>query len=231
MILATGACGRLGLPASGYLYGTYENPTNAGDGYAMAYHAGAELTGIECFQINPLIKDYNGPACAYVANPFGGYQVNRHGERFVDSDYWSGQMMAEFAAEVASDRGPGLSEARATSRRSRSRPWRSILHSTERPTRGTFHAGRGHDYRTHDIEMHISEIGLCGGHSASGVRVDDHARTTVPRPVRGRRPGLRPAQLHDRRVRLRRPRGRGRGPVPAVRGRACRRTSSPRPTS
>jgi succinate dehydrogenase/fumarate reductase flavoprotein subunit len=47
VILATGAAGRLGLPASGYLYGTYENPTNAGDGYAMAYHAGAELTGIE----------------------------------------------------------------------------------------------------------------------------------------------------------------------------------------
>ena len=37
MILATGPCGRLGLPASGYLYGTYENPTNAGDGYSMAY--------------------------------------------------------------------------------------------------------------------------------------------------------------------------------------------------
>ncbi|MFI1175722.1 fumarate reductase/succinate dehydrogenase flavoprotein subunit [Streptomyces melanogenes] len=180
VVLATGACGRLGLPASGYLYGTYENPTNAGDGYAMAYHAGAELTGIECFQINPLIKDYNGPACAYVANPFGGYQVNRHGERFVDSDYWSGQMMAEFAAEVASDRGPvylklsHLPEESVTA-------LESILHSTERPTRGTFHAGRGHDYRTHDIEMHISEIGLCGGHSASGVRVDDHGRTTVPR--------------------------------------------------
>ncbi|MFD5590468.1 fumarate reductase/succinate dehydrogenase flavoprotein subunit [Streptomyces griseorubiginosus] len=180
VILATGACGRLGLPASGYLYGTYENPTNAGDGYAMAYHAGAELTGIECFQINPLIKDYNGPACAYVANPFGGYQVNRHGERFVDSDYWSGQMMAEFAAEVASDRGPvylKLSHLPEESIAS----LESILHSTERPTRGTFHEGRGHDYRTHDIEMHISEIGLCGGHSASGVRVDEHARTTVPR--------------------------------------------------
>ncbi|MEV8568621.1 fumarate reductase/succinate dehydrogenase flavoprotein subunit [Streptomyces sp. NPDC051322] len=180
VILATGPCGRLGLPASGYLYGTYENPTNAGDGYAMAYHAGAELTGIECFQINPLIKDYNGPACAYVANPFGGYQVNRHGERFVDSDYWSGQMMSEFAAEVAGDRGPvylklsHLPEESVTA-------LESILHSTERPTRGTFHANRGHDYRTHDIEMHISEIGLCSGHSASGVRVDDRARTTVPR--------------------------------------------------
>ncbi|MGW3291746.1 fumarate reductase/succinate dehydrogenase flavoprotein subunit [Streptomyces sp. NPDC001002] len=180
VILATGACGRLGLPASGYLYGTYENPTNAGDGYAMAYHAGAELTGIECFQINPLIKDYNGPACAYVANPFGGYQVNRHGERFVDSDYWSGQMMAEFAAEVASDRGPVYLKLSHLPEESIS-ALESILHSTERPTRGTFHEGRGHDYRTHDVEMHISEIGLCGGHSASGVRVDDHARTTVPR--------------------------------------------------
>ncbi|MFJ9417115.1 fumarate reductase/succinate dehydrogenase flavoprotein subunit [Streptomyces sp. NPDC101227] len=180
VVLATGACGRLGLPASGYLYGTYENPTNAGDGYAMAYHAGAELTGIECFQINPLIKDYNGPACAYVANPFGGYQVNRHGERFVESDYWSGQMMAEFAAEVASERGPVYLKLSHLPEESVS-ALETILHTTERPTRGTFHSGRGHDYRTHDIEMHISEIGLCGGHSASGVRVDDHARTTVPR--------------------------------------------------
>jgi succinate dehydrogenase/fumarate reductase flavoprotein subunit/HEAT repeat protein len=179
VILATGACGRLGLPASGYLYGTYENPTNAGDGYSMAYHAGAELSGIECFQVNPLIKDYNGPACAYVANPFGGYQVNALGERFVDSDYWSGQMMAEVKREIESARGPiylkvsHLPDETLTA-------LENILHTTERPTRGTFHANRGHDYRTHDIEMHISEIGLCSGHSASGVWVDEHARTTVP---------------------------------------------------
>ena len=179
VILATGPCGRLGLPASGYLYGTYENPTNAGDGYSMAYHAGAELSGIECFQINPLIKDYNGPACAYVANPFGGYQANAAGDRFVDCDYWSGQMMAEVAREIHSERGPiylRLSHLPEESVRA----LEGILHTTERPTRGTFHAGRGHDYRTHDVEMHISEIGLCGGHSASGVWVDEHARTTVP---------------------------------------------------
>ncbi|MEV6006581.1 fumarate reductase/succinate dehydrogenase flavoprotein subunit [Streptomyces sp. NPDC051976] len=179
VILATGAAGRLGLPASGYLYGTYENPTNAGDGHAMAYHAGAELSGIECFQVNPLIKDYNGPACAYVANPFGGYQVNRHGERFVDSDYWSGAMMTEFARELASERGPVYLKLSHLPEESVS-ALETILHTTERPTRGTFHAGRGHDYRTHDVEMHISEIGLCGGHSASGVWVDEHARTTVP---------------------------------------------------
>jgi succinate dehydrogenase/fumarate reductase flavoprotein subunit/HEAT repeat protein len=179
VVLATGASGRLGLPASGYLYGTYENPTNAGDGYSMAYHAGAELSGIECFQINPLIKDYNGPACAYVANPFGGYQVNAAGDRFVDCDYWSGQMMAEVKREIDSARGPiylkltHLPDETLTA-------LEGILHTTERPTRGTFHAGRGHDYRTHDVEMHISEIGLCGGHSSSGVWVDENAATTVP---------------------------------------------------
>jgi len=179
VILATGACGRLGLPASGYLYGTYENPTNAGDGYSMAYHAGAELSGIECFQINPLIKDYNGPACAYVANPFGGYQVNALGERFVDSDYWSGEMMAELKREIESARGPIYLKVSHLPDETLS-TLENILHTTERPTRGTFHANRGHDYRTHDVEMHISEIGLCSGHSASGVWVDEHARTTVP---------------------------------------------------
>ena len=179
VILATGAAGRLGLPASGYLYGTYEYPTNAGDGHAMAYHAGAELSGLECFQINPLIKDYNGPACAYVANPFGGYQVNNRGERFVDCDYWSGQMMAEVAREIASARGPVYLKLTHLPEETLS-ALEGILHTTERPTRGTFHAGRGHDYRTHDVEMHISEIGLCGGHSSSGVWVDENAATTVP---------------------------------------------------
>ncbi|MCZ4558247.1 fumarate reductase/succinate dehydrogenase flavoprotein subunit [Rhodococcus maanshanensis] len=179
VILATGPCGRLGLPASGYLYGTYENPTNAGDGYSMAYHAGAELSGIECFQINPLIKDYNGPACAYVANPFGGYQVNAQGERFVDSDYWSGQMMSEVKQEIESARGPIYLKVSHLPTETLD-TLESILHTTERPTRGTFHVNRGHDYRTHDIEMHISEIGLCSGHSASGVWVDEHGATTVP---------------------------------------------------
>ena len=35
-------------------------------------------------------------------------------------------------------------------------------------------------YRREMIEMHISEIGFCSGHSASGVFVDEFARTTVP---------------------------------------------------
>jgi succinate dehydrogenase/fumarate reductase flavoprotein subunit len=179
VILCCGAAGRLGLPASGYLYGTYENPTNAGDGYSMAYHAGAELSGIECFQINPLIKDYNGPACAYVTGPFGGHTVNARGVRFIASDYWSGQMMMEFHNELQTANGPVYLKLDHLAEESILEIER-VLHGTERPSRGRFHAGRNLDYRRGMVEMHISEIGLCSGHSASGVWINERGETTVP---------------------------------------------------
>lgn len=178
-ILSTGAAGRLGLPASGYLFGTYEAATNAGDGYSMAYHAGAELSGIECFQINPLIKDYNGPACAYVTGPMGGFTANSKGERFIESDYWSGQMMQEFYDELAGGKGPVFLKVNHLADETITNI-ENILHSNERPSRGRFHEGRGTNYRDDMVEMHISEIGLCSGHSASGVWVNEHAETTVP---------------------------------------------------
>ena len=179
VILSCGAAGRLGLPASGYLFGTYENPTNAGDGYAMAYHAGAELANLECYQINPLIKDYNGPACAYVTGPFGGYTANSHGERFIECDYWSGQMMWEFYNELQSGKGPVFLKLDHLAEETISEI-ETILHTNERPSRGRFHEGRGTNYREKMIEMHISEIGFCSGHSASGVWVNEKAETTVP---------------------------------------------------
>jgi succinate dehydrogenase/fumarate reductase flavoprotein subunit len=179
VVLATGAAGRLGLPASGYLFGTYENPTNAGDGYSMAYHAGAELSGIECYQINPLIKDYNGPACAYVTGPFGGYTANNKGQRFIECDYWSGQMMWEFYNELQSGNGPVFLKLDHLAEETIANI-EHILHTNERPSRGRFHEGRGTNYREKMVEMHISEIGLCSGHSASGVWVNERAETTIP---------------------------------------------------
>lgn len=178
VILACGAAGRLGLPSSGYLMGTYENPTNAGDGYAMAYHAGAELANLECFQINPLIKDYNGPACAYVTGPLGGYTANNKGERFIECDYWSGQMMWEFHQELEGGNGPVFLKLDHLAEET-IQNIEEILHSNERPSRGQFHANRGTDYRSQMVEMHISEIGFCSGHSASGVWVNEKAETSV----------------------------------------------------
>lgn len=177
-ILCCGAEGRLGLPSSGYLMGTYENPTNAGDGYAMAYHAGAELANLECFQINPLIKDYNGPACAYATGPLGGYTANSKGERFIECDYWSGQMMWEFYQELESGNGPVFLKVDHLAEET-IQTIEEILHTNERPSRGRFHEGRGTNYRSDMVEMHISEIGFCSGHSASGVWVNEKAETSV----------------------------------------------------
>jgi len=179
VILCTGAAGRLGMPTSGYLFGTYENPTNAGDGYSMAYNVGAELSGLECYQINPLIKDYNGPACAYVTGPMGGYTANSKGNRFIECDYWSGQMMLEFYKELEGGNGPVFLKIDHLAEET-IEEIEVILHSNERPSRGRFHENRGTNYRERMVEMHISEIGFCSGHSASGIWTDENARTTIP---------------------------------------------------
>ena len=145
----------------------------------MAYHAGAELANLECFQINPLIKDYNGPACAYVTGPFGGYTANNRGDRFIECDYWSGQMMLEFWRELQSGTGPVFLKLDHLADETISEI-ETILHTNERPSRGRFHERRGTNYRHRMVEMHISEIGFCSGHSASGVWVNEQAETTVP---------------------------------------------------
>ena len=179
VVLCTGAAGRIGLPASGYLFGTYENPSNCGDGHSMAYHVGAELTGLECYQINPLLKDYNGPACAYVTGPLGGYTANAQGDRFIECDYWSGQMMLEFFNELQGGKGPVFLKLDHLAEET-IQEIEHVLHTNERPSRGRFHDGRGTDYRTKMVEMHVSEIGFCAGHSASGVWVNEKGETTVP---------------------------------------------------
>ena len=130
-------------------------------------------------QINPLIKDYNGPACAYVTGPLGGYTTNAEGQRFIECDYWSGQMMLEFYQELQGGKGPVFLKLNHLAEET-IQTIETILHGNERPSRGTFHAGRGTDYRHDLVEMHISEIGFCSGHSASGVAVDQHGATTVP---------------------------------------------------
>ena len=177
-VITTGAAGRLGLPSSGYLMGTYENPTNCGDGHAMAYHAGADLANLECFQINPLIKDYNGPACAYVTGPLGGYTANSKGDRFIECDYWSGAMMQEFFNELQSGNGPVFLKLDHLAEET-IQEIETILHSNERPSRGRFHEKRGNDYRKKMVEMHISEIGFCSGHSASGIHINARGETSV----------------------------------------------------
>ncbi len=87
--------------------------------------------------------------------------------------------MLEFYNELLSGKGPVFLQLKHLHDKT-IEEIESTLHKVERPTRGLFQQGRGVDYRKESIEMHISEIGFCSGHSASGVFVDEYARTTVP---------------------------------------------------
>jgi succinate dehydrogenase/fumarate reductase flavoprotein subunit len=109
----------------------------------------------------------------------GGYTANAHGNRFIECDYWSGQMMLEFYKELEGGKGPVFLKLDHLAEET-VQEIETILHSNERPSRGRFHDRRNTNYREKMVEMHISEIGLCSGHSASGVWIDENARTTVP---------------------------------------------------
>ncbi|MDL2314454.1 fumarate reductase/succinate dehydrogenase flavoprotein subunit [Desulfovibrio sp. OttesenSCG-928-C14] len=180
VVITAGCVGKFGMPRDGYLSGIYEFPGNTGDGFAMAYHAGAELVNMECFQTNLLMKDFNGPACGYVVIPRGGYGVNAYGEKYWSHGYWSGDMFLAVWREFTEGRGPvylkldHLPEDTLLG-------LEKILWGTERTVRGQFHQQRNEDYRCWDsVEQGMEEITLCSGHSNSGIWVNKDTETTVP---------------------------------------------------
>jgi succinate dehydrogenase/fumarate reductase flavoprotein subunit len=113
-----------------------------------------------------------------VTGPLGGYTANARGERFIECDYWSGQMMQEFHKELLSGNGPVFLKLDHLAEET-IQEIETILHSNERPSRGRFHDKRGTDYRQQMVEMHISEIGFCSGHSASGIHINARGETCV----------------------------------------------------
>ena len=104
----------------------------------------------------------------------------RQGERFIDCDYWSGQMMPEFYRELHPASGPVYLKLDHLPER-RSREIERSCTRTERPSRGRFHARPRHTTTApHDVEMHISEIGLCSGHWPRASGSTSTRATTVP---------------------------------------------------
>jgi len=82
-----------------------------------------------------------------VAGPSAGYTANNEGMRFIECDYWSGQMMLEILITSCSrGKGPVFLKLDHLAGETIGEI-ESILHKVERPTRGRFHEGRGTDYR------------------------------------------------------------------------------------
>lgn len=174
VILTAGGQARFSLPNSGYLYGVFDYPGNTGDGYVMAFDAGAALTGMEYSNRSMLIKDANMPLLAITVTR-GGRVMDIFENILMEGEcHTLGRMNEAFTQ----GRGP------LRIRLSHLPPEvideiEGILFSTERPVQERFFKGRGIDFRERDIELWPTECQLCGGHGMSGVYVDERAETGI----------------------------------------------------
>lgn len=173
VILSAGGTARFGLPNSGYLYGVYDFPGNTGDGYILAYKAGAELSGFEYTCIYYIVKDINAPLL-YITLTRGAHLFNAFDQAFHES-HPSIPMMHD---EHQANRGPMRIKLDHMPE-DKIREVEDILFSTERPVQERFYQGRGVDFRSGEIELWPTEAFLCGGHGQTGVRVNAKAESTV----------------------------------------------------
>ena len=179
VIVCAGGQARFTLPNSGYLYGTFDYPGNSGDGFVMAFEAGAGLTGMEHAERGVLIKDINMPLLAVTVTRGGKVLdvLNNVVLENRDSIYgYGGQNMLK-----ATERGLIPLRIRLSHLPNQKiEEIEEILFTTERPAQQRFFKGRGIDFRKHDIELWTIEHQLCGGHGMAGVYVNESAESTVP---------------------------------------------------
>ena len=173
-ILSAGGAARFGLPASGYLYGSFDYPGNSGDGYMLAYRAGAALTGFEYTQRGCIIKDVNIPLI-YIVTTRGAEVIDGLGDNFSEGKPNLEKMLRRH------DEGRGPIHLKLSHLpEDRIREIEEILFSVERPVQERFHQGRGVNFRREDIELWPTDTYLCGGHGMAGLLVNAKAETAVP---------------------------------------------------
>mgnify|MGYP002551211192 CR=1 FL=1 len=174
VILCSGGTARFGLPENGYLYGVYDFPGNTGDGYVMAYRAGAELSGFEYTLVYYIIKDINAPLL-YITLTRGAHLLNAFAQEFQENHPGIHLMHSEHMAL----RGPMRIDMRHLSEE-KIREVEELLFSTERPVQERFFKGRGVDFRTGEIELWPTDCYLCGGHGLTGIRINERGESSVP---------------------------------------------------
>ena len=174
VILTSGGTARFGLPNNGYLYGVYDFPGNTGDGYSMAFRAGAQLTGFEYTLNYYIIKDINAPLL-YITLTRGAHLLTALDGHLEDNHPSIKSMIQEHRKDMSPlrIRMKHLPEDKI-------REIEDILFSTERPVQQRFFEGRGVNFRSGDIELWPTEYYLCGGHGMTGIFVNEKAETTLP---------------------------------------------------
>lgn len=174
VVLSSGGTARFGLPENGYLYGVYDFPGNTGDGYMLAYRAGAELSGFEYTLVYYIIKDINAPLL-YITLTRGAKLLNAFNDMFQENHPGIMLMHDEHQAQ----RGP-MRIVMSHLPEDKIKEVEDLLFTTERPVQERFFKGRNVDFRNDEIELWPTDCYLCGGHGLTGVMVNDRAETSVP---------------------------------------------------
>ena len=173
VIICSGGLARFSLPNSGYLYGVYDFPGNTGDGWAMSYRAGAELTGMEYTTCYCIIKDIGAPLL-YITLTRGAEALNGFGQP-ISGGHISIKTLVE---EYAQNRGPVFMRLKHLPEE-KIKEIEDILFTTERPVMKRFFKGRGIDFRKTDIELFNTEHFLCSGHGQAGLVVNAAGETNL----------------------------------------------------
>jgi succinate dehydrogenase/fumarate reductase flavoprotein subunit len=176
VIMSAGGAGRFSLPNSGHLYGTFDFPGNTGDGYAMAYRAGAELTGLEHCWRSVVIKDVNIPLLG-ITMPRGGRMVDIYDDVILEREFHNSLTIMEQAINEGRD---PVRVKLAHLPVETIQEIEHILFSTERPVQQRFFSGRNIDFRKDDIELWPTDSQLCGGHGLAGIRINQRTETNIP---------------------------------------------------
>ncbi|MBT4526784.1 MAG: FAD-binding protein [Deltaproteobacteria bacterium] len=176
VIMTAGGLARFTLPNSGYLYGTFDYPGNSGDGYTMAFKAGACLTGMEHTERGVLIKDVNIPLLA-VSITRGGKVLDALDSVIMEEGC---SIYGYEGMVLAMEKGLSPLKIRLSHLpNEKIEEIEQILFTTERPIQKRFFKNRGIDFRKQDIELWTTEHQLCGGHGMSGLYINEKAESTV----------------------------------------------------
>lgn len=174
VILANGSASRFGLPNTGYLYGTFDFPGNAGDGFALGYRAGAKITDMEFTLRYALVKDLNIPLI-YIVVTRGGEVVNANGEVVVNENNVSDFQIIE---ALANGQGPLFLKTDQIPQE-KIMEIESVLFSTERPMQRRYWEQKNIKFGRDLIELSLTEAQLCGGHGLSGIVINEFAQTNI----------------------------------------------------
>jgi succinate dehydrogenase/fumarate reductase flavoprotein subunit len=186
VIVATGEVNRIARNASGLPFDSWHYPYNTGDGHAMGFRVGAELTNMEFIEATLTPRGFSVQGTNSYAG-LGAHFVNRHGERYMFKYDPRGEkarrtMLIEgWLAETRAGNGPLYVDLRHLPADVLDHFERTL--GIDRETLPGFFRQKGIDLRHDLIEVVVSEVSIRRGgvyFRGSGLMVDADGQTRVP---------------------------------------------------